>query len=160
YGADIGRYHESDPLGLLGVSNSYLYASGDPVRFVDALGLYQCDYAISTHRMVCVPNESKHPPFSSSEFVSGNNSDPTCSDCQNNQNRAAVKNHGPIPIGSYTIGPRRPSSSRRDLTPSPGNTMFGRTAFQIHGCRYPASCSEGCIAATTNQIRDEINRIL
>jgi len=38
--------------------------------------------------------------------------------------------------------------------------MHNRNALQTHGCTDPATCSDGCIAATTNAVRDEFNRIL
>jgi len=39
YDARLGRYIEADPAGLEGGMNSYAYALGDPVSYVDRLGL-------------------------------------------------------------------------------------------------------------------------
>ena len=39
YRADIARFISSDPIGIVGGANLYAYANGDPVRFLDALGL-------------------------------------------------------------------------------------------------------------------------
>src|SRR5712691_2507631 len=39
YDPGIGRYVESDPIGLLGGINPYLYTNGDPLRDVDFYGL-------------------------------------------------------------------------------------------------------------------------
>src|SRR5438046_2559209 len=81
-------------------------------------------------------------------------------DCQNNPNRVNVRDHGPIPPGSYSIGPLLPNSSRRPLTAEPTNLMHGRGGFQTHGCGNRETCSKGCVAATTNAVRDEFNRLM
>lgn len=39
YDTSTGRYIQGDPIGLAGGSNSYLYAMGNPVGYVDPMGL-------------------------------------------------------------------------------------------------------------------------
>jgi len=39
YDPALGRYLSTDPIGLAGGNNPFLYAKGNPVRFVDPLGL-------------------------------------------------------------------------------------------------------------------------
>ena len=39
YRADLARFISMDPLGIAGGVNLYAYANGDPIRFLDALGL-------------------------------------------------------------------------------------------------------------------------
>jgi hypothetical protein len=58
---------------------------------------------------------------------------------------------GPIPVGTYTIGPQHFEKGKGPvvmaLTPNPFNQMFGRDGFLIHGDN-PAmdhSASHGCI---------------
>jgi hypothetical protein len=85
---------------------------------------------------------------------------------KNNPDMQAVPKIGPLPEGTYAIGPpfehpkTGPFSMR--LSPSDENKMFGRDGFLIHG---PAKDPEhygqesmGCIVAARG-IREEINRL-
>ncbi len=159
YDPSIGRYIESDPLGLAGRSYStYSYVNDNPMSKVDPCGLYDCVYSISAHSMNCAPDLPGDPSFSSNSYVSGNNGESSCPKCQNNPDYTNVPFHGPIPAGIYTIGPpTTPGGYRRNLTPNLNNRMFTRNSFQLHGCPNPATCSEGCIGATSNAVRDLLN---
>ena len=70
---------------------------------------------------------------------------------KNNTLMQAVRDVGPIPIGSYTI--EAPVDSKVHgpyalaLMPDSMNDMFGRSGFMIHGDSLvaPGTASEGCI---------------
>lgn len=75
---------------------------------------------------------------------------------RNNPNLQFVHNIGPLPQGSYTIGPPREGTHlgpyALPLTPNPANQMHTRSGFYIHGDRAPTfppySASEGCIVVS------------
>lgn len=70
---------------------------------------------------------------------------------RNNSFMQYVHNTGPIPQGRYEIGDPVDTVTHGPfvlpLTPYPGNVMFGRSGFLIHGDSVinPGSASMGCI---------------
>lgn len=70
---------------------------------------------------------------------------------RNNPEMQNVKGVGPIPKGKYMVNDPEDGTHLGPLafplTPDPSNTMFGRSAFFIHGASldHPTMSSDGCI---------------
>ncbi|MBU6259125.1 MAG: DUF2778 domain-containing protein [Burkholderiales bacterium] len=60
-----------------------------------------------------------------------------------------MRNVGPVPTGSYTIGTAHQSSNTGPMTmnlmPQAGTNTYGRSAFRIHGDNAAHNASHGCI---------------
>ena len=71
--------------------------------------------------------------------------------CKDKPADANIPLFGPIPPGSYTIGPAFNNTPLGDLAmpliPDPTNVMFSRTGLWIHGdsIAHPGAASHGCI---------------
>ena len=166
-----GRYVTQDPIGLAGGDNLYGYAGGNPVGYIDPLGLGACELNLTAGRLVCIPDD---PANSAVDIpvASGNNaaSDAQGNPCRNNPNCTAISNHGPIPTGSWrwTNGSTGKPNGRV-LEPVPGtntNVTENRTLIRSHSCANPFGpalgptfCSEGCVTGTSSDIQD-LNRLI
>jgi hypothetical protein len=70
---------------------------------------------------------------------------------RNNSAMQSTIGHGPIPVGSWRIGPIHTHPTKgpyvMNLDPLPGTVTFGRTLFRIHGDSrlHPGQASDGCI---------------
>ncbi len=145
YDAKVGRFITEDPIGLDGGDvNFYSYVGNNPVNWIDPTGLL-CVYSQSTGSLTCTDDVLgyqylKCKGYAGRGFFGFNNPD-----AQN------WPNVGPPPQGGYTVGSpnnRRGPFTRR-LTPDPGNNMFNRDGFLIHGDKppYNNTASKGCIVA-------------
>ena len=147
YDPNLGIFLSIDPVGLAGGdTNFYRSRLNNPTRYVDPFGLAACNYDVRNHTMICVSSTGQ--TFKSSDFVAG-----TGGPAQNDPSFSGVPFVGPIPPGTYAIGPQRANSTRRNLTPIDQNSSTDgsdRGSFQSHGCSNTINCSQGCVASPSS----------
>ena len=164
YDPIVGRYVESDPIGLNGGSlSTYAYALESPLGFFDPNGLAFCWFSYSSGRLLCMPDDppADNPITVNIPAASGNNG--AGMQCKNNGKCAPLANRGPIPPGLWGFG--GPGSSGkpngRRLTAMPGTNTYGRTQFASHSCLNAFGpslgpikfCSEGCVTSSAADIQ-------
>lgn len=82
-----------------------------------------------------------------------------CGVCCNRPVAQSVSDAGPIPRGSYSIGPPRDDEQMGPfalpLEPHPDNEMYGRFGFYCHGDNETHDASTGCVILS-RACREEI----
>lgn len=75
---------------------------------------------------------------------------------KNSPESQSIPNEGPIPTGTYTIGPATTTVYERKappvfhLIPDPSDNMYGRSGMLVHGDNIDHTASQGCIILDHN----------
>jgi RHS repeat-associated protein len=99
YDPAIGRYVQSDPIGLRGGVNTFGYVTANPLAWVDSEGLAACTYSVSSHTLVCRPNGGGQAV----QVGPGGVFSGQPGKCRNNPDCAQNASEGPIPMGDYKM---------------------------------------------------------
>ncbi len=150
YDAEIGRYLESDPIGLNGGMSTFGYVGWDPVNSVDPDGLTKIRFNRNDGIITVDPELKGRFPYTMP--ASSGRVDCDCDE--------TVRDKGPIPFGNYYLYAKDLTNPglvgdiarnlrgdwgdwRAPLVPTKGTKIHGRDGFFLHGGGIKGSA--GCI---------------
>jgi len=151
YDPSAGKFISEDHIGFGGGGNFYRYVDDNPVIYTDSFDFTcHCTYHQKSGAFECTSDDTGQPVVNATGY-SGHGPGLNNPALQEQKYYPGVPGSygGPIPVGTYGIGP--PTTTKGPLTfpltPLPGTNTFGRDGMLIHGDNSDRdhSASEGCI---------------
>tara|TARA_B110001454_G_scaffold219057_1_gene249563 strand:+ start:3855 stop:5351 length:1497 start_codon:yes stop_codon:yes gene_type:complete len=154
YDPETGRWTSKDPILFEGGdTNLYAYVGGDPMSYIDPMGLAKCSYSITSGKLNCTSNDGATSYMS--QMFSG-------AGTFKNKPSATGSPLGPIPIGTYDIR-KLPGLKTGDWFLDPG--LFSRIGFKLgqNGGDFLLHLrkggSNGCITGDPNSSETDLSNI-
>jgi RHS repeat-associated protein len=127
YDANLGRYIESDPIGLGDGTNTYTYSRSKPTVLIDRMGLSSLCYSYRTDTLTLYDKDGNFlDRWSAANLVQSNS-------------------RGPWPAGTFAYERTVPGATPGNDNSRYGNIIFtvpGRDSMGVHAARRPQL---GCI---------------
>ena len=163
YSPALGRYIESDPIGLMGGVNEYVYVSNNPISYVDPKGLL-CTFSQSSGAVSCTDGMSGDVYYHANGYAG-------LAFGKNNPDWQDVPFIGPLPRGCYRVGSptNRGHTGPNSLplvplfSPDLSNSFRDLNSSRIHGDAInkdrQGKASNGCPVLPPNRTNIHVGEI-